>query len=130
MVNTFITVMQDLNLRQAFGRRLKELRKAKGWTQKELANRLAIRYSHLNKYESGMHAPPFEKLIQLADIFDVSLDSLLKGLPIENEPIRNELLHKRFKMLETFDDDDRETVIKVIDAIIAKRQVESAIRPI
>ncbi len=130
MVHELIAVMQDQNLRQAFGKRLKELRKQKGWTQKELANQLDIRYSHLNKYENGMHAPPLEKLIQLADIFDVSLDFLVMGLPMEDSPIRNELLHKRFKALETFDEVDKATVINVIDAIIAKRQVESAIRPL
>ncbi len=130
MVNELIAVMQDQDLRKAFGKRLKELRKQKGWTQKELANKLDIRYSHLNKYENGIHAPPLEKLIQLADLFDVSLDYLVKGLPMEESPIRNELLHKRFKALETFDEEDKTTVIKVIDAIIAKRQVENAIRPL
>ncbi|MCP5210681.1 MAG: helix-turn-helix transcriptional regulator [Hahellaceae bacterium] len=130
MAHEFITIMQDQDLRKAFGMRLKDLRKQKGWTQKELANKLDIRYSHLNKYESGMHAPPLEKLIQLAEIFDVSLDYLVMGLPMEDSPIRSESLHKRFKTLEAFDDADKQTVISVIDAIIAKRQVESAIQPV
>jgi transcriptional regulator with XRE-family HTH domain len=130
MVYELAAVMQDQDLRKAFGTRLKALRKQKGWTQKELANQLDIRYSHLNKYENGMHAPPLEKLTQLADIFDVSLDYLVMGLPMEESPIRNEVLYKRFKTLETFDDDDKTTVIKIIDAIIAKRQVENAIRPL
>jgi transcriptional regulator with XRE-family HTH domain len=129
MVYELAAVMQDQDLRKAFGTRLKALRKQKGWTQKELANQLDIRYSHLNKYENGMHAPPLEKLTQLADIFDVSLDYLVMGLPMEESPIRNEVLYKRFKTLETFDDEDKTTVIKIIDAIIAKRQVENAIRP-
>jgi transcriptional regulator with XRE-family HTH domain len=130
MVHELAAVMQNQDLRKAFGTRLKALRKQKGWTQKELANRLDIRYSHLNKYENGMHAPPLEKLTQLADIFDVSLDYLVMGLPMEESPIRNEVLYKRFKTLETFDDEDKTTVIKIIDAIIAKRQVENAIRPL
>ena len=128
MVHELITIMQDQDLRKEFGKRLKELRKEKGWTQKELANQLDIRYSHLNKYESGMHIPPVEKLIHLADIFQVSLDYLVKGLPMDESPIRNELLHKRFKILETFEEEDKSTVIKIIDAIIAKRQVENTLR--
>ena len=130
MVHELMTVMQDQDLRQAFGKRLKALRKQKGWTQKELANQLSVRPSHLNKYENGMHIPPLEKLIQLADVFGVSLDYLVIGLPMEESPIRNEVLYKRFKTLETFEDEDKTTVINIIDAIIAKRQVESAIRPI
>ncbi|WP_020415406.1 helix-turn-helix domain-containing protein [Microbulbifer variabilis] len=130
MVYELMQVMQDQDIRQAFGKRLKELRKQKGWPQKELASKLDIRYSHLNKYESGMHAPPLEKLIQLADIFEVSLDYLVMGQPMEESPIRNEVLFKRFKLLETFDDQDKDTVIRVIDAIIAQRQVEHAMRPL
>ncbi|GAA5442111.1 hypothetical protein Misp06_00272 [Microbulbifer sp. NBRC 101763] len=42
----------------------------------------------------------------------------------------NEVLFKRFKLLETFDDQDKDTVIRVIDAIIAQRQVEHAMRPL
>jgi len=49
---------------------------------------------------------------------------------IEESPLANLTLFKRFKTLETFGEDDRTTVINVIDAIIAKRQVESAIKPI
>jgi hypothetical protein len=62
-------------------------------------------------------------------MFNVSLDFLVMGLPMEDSPIRNELLNKRLKALETFDETDKTTVINVIDAIIAKRQVENAIRP-
>ncbi|WP_255422897.1 hypothetical protein [Microbulbifer sp. A4B17] len=40
------------------------------------------------------------------------------------------MLFKRFKLLETFDDQDKDTVIRVIDAIIAHRQVEHAMRPL
>ncbi len=77
-----------------------------------------------------MHIPPIEKLVQLADIFAVSLDYLVMGLPIEESPIRSDSLFRRFKTLERFNDDDKETVIRVIDALITKRQVESAIKPI
>jgi transcriptional regulator with XRE-family HTH domain len=130
MVREIVAVMQDQDIRKAFGLRLKELRKQKSWTQKELANQLEIRFSHLNKYESGMHIPPIEKLIQLSELFDVSLDYLVMGQPMEDTPIRSELLFRRFKALEGFDDEDKTTVINVIDAIIAKRQVEQAIKPI
>jgi len=52
---------------------------------------------------------------------------------IEESPLANLTLFKRFKTLEaleTFGEDDRTTVINVIDAIIAKRKVVSAIKPI
>ncbi|WP_020414844.1 hypothetical protein [Microbulbifer variabilis] len=60
----------------------------------------------------------------------MSLDYLVMGQPMEESPIRNEVLFKCFKLLETFDEQDKDTVIRVIDAIIAQRQLEHAMRPL
>ena len=79
MTSKILTIMQNEDVRKAFGLRLKELRKQKGWTQKELANKIDIRFSQLNKYECGMHIPPIEKLIQLGNSFRVTLDYLIMG---------------------------------------------------
>jgi transcriptional regulator with XRE-family HTH domain len=111
----------------AFGTRLKELRKAKGWTQKELASKVDIRFSQLNKYESGLHAPPLEKLVELAEVLDTDLDYLLTGNRSEGVPLRSTRLLERFRELEEFSSDDRETVLKLIDAMIVKRRVEGAL---
>lgn len=114
MVTGIITAMQDQDLRHAFGARLKELRKQKGWTQKELANQLDIRFSHLNKYESGMHIPPIEKLIQLADIFTVTLDYLVLGNREDVLPLHNTQLIERLQALEAFDNDDQGAVLRLM----------------
>ncbi|MBV1879079.1 MAG: helix-turn-helix domain-containing protein [Pseudomonadales bacterium] len=37
--------------------RLKELRKQKRWSQKEMAAKVEIRFQQLNKYESGLNLP-------------------------------------------------------------------------
>lgn len=129
MVTGLITAMQDQDLRHAFGARLKELRKQKGLTQKALANQLAIRFSHLNKYENGMHIPPIEKLIQLAEIFNVTLDYLVLGNREEGLPLHNTQLIERLQALEAFDNEDQETVLRLIDAMIIKCRVENAVQP-
>lgn len=123
-------LMQDTELRKAFGARVKQLRKQRHWTQKELANRLDIRYQLLNKYEGGQHIPPAETLIRLAEALQTSVDYLLTGNPIEDSPLADSRLFRRFKELEAFDAEDQATVINVIDAIIAKRRVEGALAPL
>ena len=42
------------------------MRKNRHWKQKELANRVDIRFQLLNKYEGGQHIPPADTLIRLA----------------------------------------------------------------
>lgn len=59
-------------------------------------------------------------------MLDSTVDYLLTGNPIKEAP----LLFRRFKTLETLNNEDRGTVITVIDVIIAKRRVEHAIKPV
>ena len=120
--------MQNNDIRKKFGKRIKELRKQKKWIQKELAAKLDVRFSLLNKYEGGLHTPPMEKLIQLSEILDTTLDYLLTGNRSDERPLHNMRLLERFKALEEFDAENQETVIKVIDAMIVKKQVEGVVK--
>jgi transcriptional regulator with XRE-family HTH domain len=122
--------MSDLDLRKQFGPRLKVLRKHKKWAQKELAAKVEIRFEQLNKYESGLNTPPAEMLIKLADVLGISVDYLLTGNPVEDSPLASSRLFKRFQALERLPADDQETVIKVIDAMIAKHRMETAMLPL
>ena len=116
--------MQNGEFRKAFGVRLKALRKQKRWSQKELAAKVGIRFQQLNKYESGLNLPPAEMLIKLADALGATVDYLLTGSPVEEMPMGSVRLFKRFKAVEDFDTDDQEMVIRLIDAMIAKRQMQ------
>ena len=123
----FEQVMQDSSIRKAFGERVKQLRKDKGWTQKELGKMIGVTYAQLNKYEGGTNAPPIDKLHSLASALETTIDYLVTGNLIEHMPIHNTRLIQRFQELESFTPDDQETVIKLIDAMIVKRRVEGAV---
>ena len=60
-----------------FGDILSELRKDKALTQRQLAEEIRVSTSTISNYEIGAHYPDIEKLIELADFFDVSTDYLL-----------------------------------------------------
>jgi transcriptional regulator with XRE-family HTH domain len=129
MIKECHLIMADQDVRKAFGRRLKKLRKQKRWTQKELAAMANIGFSQFNKYECGLHIPPAEKLIELARLLDTSVDYLLSGEAPQDYSLHNTRLIKRFQELEQFDTEDQEAVIKLIDAMIVKHKVEGAISP-
>jgi len=61
----------------AFPDRLKKVRKAKGVTQKAMAEYLGITEQAYQKYEYALREPNHETTIRLADFFDVSIDYLL-----------------------------------------------------
>jgi transcriptional regulator with XRE-family HTH domain len=121
--------MMDNDMRKGLGLRIKQLRKQHKWTQKELAVKIDVRFPQLNKYECGLHAPPVEKLVKIAEVFDTTVDFLLTGNRSEQRPLHNLRLLERFRALEEFNAEDQEAVIKLIDAMIVKNKVEGAINP-
>jgi transcriptional regulator with XRE-family HTH domain len=60
------------------GQNLKYLRKLRGWTQDEFANKLGIKRSLLGAYEEERAEPRLEVLEIISDTFKVSLDELLR----------------------------------------------------
>lgn len=128
MSNYITLIMQNSEIRKAVGNRIKQLRKQKGWTQKELAKFIDGSYQQLNKYESGIHAPPLDKLVQLSEALNTTTDYLIVGNESEETPLHNRRLLQKFKLIETFDDSEQETVIKVIDAMVAKHQMEETLK--
>lgn len=128
MIQKWIEAMKDESVLKGFGRRVKTLRKQKRWTQKELAQKIGVQYQLLNKYECGLHTPPIDKLAQLADVLETTIDFLVSGSQSEGRPISNHRLLERFRELEQFENGDQETVIKVIDALIVKNRAEKILR--
>lgn len=62
-----------------FNNRLYEMRKQKGFSQEELANRLNVTRQTISKWEVGDSTPDMEKLIAISDLFGISLDELVMG---------------------------------------------------
>ena len=67
-----------------FNEKLQELRKSKGLTQEELAEKLGVSRQAVAKWESGETIPDLEKCKLLAELFGVSLDDLANYEPEEN----------------------------------------------
>lgn len=59
-----------------FSVRLKELRLKKGLTQTELGEKVGVKQSTFTNWENGKREPSYENLVKLADLLEVSLDSL------------------------------------------------------
>jgi transcriptional regulator with XRE-family HTH domain len=63
------------------GRRVRELRHARGWTQTELAARVGVKQSAIGKIERGESDIPVTTLTRLAEALGVSPGSLLRKPP-------------------------------------------------
>lgn len=61
------------------------LRKKNGWSQEELAEKVNVSRQSVSKWEGAQSVPDLEKILQLANIFGVSTDYLLKDELEETE---------------------------------------------
>lgn len=69
-----------------FNEKLIELRKATGLSQEELGNKLNVARQTVSKWELGETTPEMDKLVKLSEIFNVTLDELIKD---ENDNQKN-----------------------------------------
>ena len=99
-----------------------EYRKINNWSQEELADKLDVSRQTVSKWETGKAVPELDKLIALANLFNISVDALVKEeLDINNQQnktdsdkTQNELWNKISKFLKS----KEEFIKKLITAII------------
>jgi transcriptional regulator with XRE-family HTH domain len=124
------TVIQDMprTARQpeqtGFGRRLAELRKARGITQVQLAQTLRTTQRAITYYENEADYPPVDAIIRLADALGVSADELLgisnskaaKERSEQDDPdVRR--LWKKFRQITHLPEKDQRAVIRLINSL-------------
>ena len=69
--------------------RIQSLRKGKGISQEELADKIGVSRQAVSKWESEQSLPDIEKIILLSEYFDVTTDYLLRGIePVADQPKR------------------------------------------
>lgn len=83
-----------MNLGNQVACTIHSMRKQRGWTQKELANRCHYSRTYIGKIERGQKTPSLEALNRLADALGVDIVDLLDNSRITNSPAKqNSLKH-------------------------------------
>ena len=77
--------ISSVDLQTAIGRRIAKLRKEHGMGQLELCSELDVSATHLSECERGISMFSLERLLDICEIFDVSLDYLVRGLPTDDD---------------------------------------------
>ena len=63
-----------------FADRIQQLRKTKGFSQEELADKVGISRQTVSKWESEQSMPDVERLLRLSEVLETTADYLLKGI--------------------------------------------------
>ena len=82
-----------------FGENLKAMRKAKGYTQEELAIKINVVRQTVSKWEKGLSVPDADMLSQIAEVLDTKV-SVLLGETITEETDKDAVAEQLAKISE------------------------------
>ena len=105
------------------GERITQLRKAKNWSQEDLAKQINASRIMIGNYERGDNSPSIEVLLKLAKALDVSLDYLVGEGKLANY---NKEVLKRIDDIELLDKDTRDKLFFLIDNVIQNFKTKQA----
>jgi len=70
-------LVQKGMIAMTFNDKLTELRRSRGWSQEQLGEAVNVSRQTVSKWELGLTTPEMEKLIELSNIFDITIDELV-----------------------------------------------------
>jgi transcriptional regulator with XRE-family HTH domain len=102
--------------RQQLGRRIKQLRRRRGYTQERLAERMDINAKYLSSIERGVENPTLDLLVRLAHSLEVDLHELFQGAPDEEPPERLRRTIDRF--VAEMDAEELSRLVRILEALV------------
>lgn len=104
---------------ETFGQRLCRIRKEKGYTQVELAEKLGIIQVLVSDYERDKLRPYHEMIVRLAKALEVSADEMLGLKASKNKGSRPSLkVLRRMKKIETLPPTQQKVLLRTIDTFL------------
>ena len=110
--------LPPLNLgKETLGQRIARLRKEKGYTQAELADRIGIIRELISNYERQRIRPNYEMIIRLAFALEVTTDELLGVKPSKSNGGQPTLkIQRRMKKIVALPESQQKFILKAIDS--------------
>ena len=104
------------------GSRVARLRREKGITQIELAEKLGVTQSVVSDYERDMLRLNGELIVQLTGILKVSADEILglEKMTKRETVVKNRRLYRQLQDIDRLPKRDQEALFRTIDAFLSK----------
>ena len=109
------------------GKQIQVLRKNNNLNQSQLAEKIGVSLTQLQRYENKGVQPPADILKKLADTFNTSIDYLVYGNTEQKaqQSIKDNELLAQFKAVEELDNKDKSTIKDIIDAFIKRSKLKN-----
>ena len=104
---------------ELIGLRIKTMRKSRRMTQADLAKAIDQSPSSITMYETGRRRPDFETLEALADVFNVSLPSIVGD---ENEYEMDPHIRIVSGMMENMSEEQKKQIVAIVRAVVGDQK--------
>lgn len=100
-----------------FGLRLEQIRKTRGLSQLELAERADLYQSDVSDFERGLRLPETRNLLTLCRVLRISMDQMLglKDMKANGEMAASRGVVRRMRQIEELPRRDRQALLRMID---------------
>ncbi|MER9485074.1 helix-turn-helix domain-containing protein [Mesorhizobium sp. M0563] len=111
-----------MGLKEAFGNRIKSLRRQRGLTQDALAFRAERAVDTISLIERGVNWPNAETVEKLAEALGATINELFDDLPVASTDDGEDQLAVGRDMLKQLDDKDLALALVMLNALLQKKQ--------
>lgn len=94
-----------------FGKRLRESRKAKSYTQKDLANLIGAKHNSISDWENDKNKPDPDTIELLCGVLDITPNYLLNSNTDDFSPLETEIIKK----YRTLDEHSKELILTILN---------------
>ena len=101
---------------ELLGKLIRKQRKEKKYTLEQLAEKLDVSTTFIGQIERAKGIPSLETLVKIANVLEISTDSLLFG-DLNNKSGSNHFVKKVAELTETFSPKEKELLLKNIEII-------------
>ena len=101
----------------SFGKKLREAREAKDFSQAELARKIKSHHSIIGKYERDEVKPTIDVVKKLAEVLKTTVGYLL-GESEDRELLKDPSMLKRLNDIAKFPEQDKSCILYALDAMI------------
>ncbi len=108
-----------------FGKKMRECREAKGFSQRELAKLLNTSYSVIGKYERDEMTPSIKAAQNIAKLINTTVGYLL-GETEQINILKNPEMLKRLNQIEKLPENDKHCILYTLDSLLQNVRTRQA----
>ncbi|MFN4227868.1 MAG: helix-turn-helix domain-containing protein [Candidatus Ratteibacteria bacterium] len=113
--------MKNYNFPKDLGKKIREIRKAKKYTQSELAWAIGVSPNFIGLIERGKKIPSLKTLLKISKTFQIPISYFFEEFKYQI-PEEDLLIKKISSLLKETSEEDKKVIYKLVKSIIKKKK--------